>query len=795
MRMPFASAVRNLRRDLAFSVVVVATLALGIGATTAMFSVVDSVLLRPLPYRGIERFSELTTSQSGPVRSPGITGLALPQLRDGLADLAAIEGYQMGSATITGGREPAVVAAPRITPQLLSFVGATPHLGRLFNDDDLRSTVPTAIISYRLWLTNFGGSTDVIGRALDIDDQPHTIVGVMSPHVRYPEANAAIWRPLNWSAASRSRQRVMVVMIRHPGVSSEQLAARLDTLSARLREIKLLTAGQSMYPDLLLQQRFGRADAKAFWMMFAAVSLVLLVACVNVSNLMLARASRRHGEIALRTALGASRSSMIASSLTESLILAVGGGVVGVGFAQALISVLLRILPPQLTYLTATAVSLDQRVLVFAALVSLVTCVLSGLLPAQRASTADPLDAIKQQAPTVLGRRDERWQSLMLTAQMSVVLILLAGAGLLLRSFITLSRVESGFNPDGLAIVDVLLTPNHYPTGVATRAFLDNLEQRLEASGMDVTVTDSSPLTSLMVFGNVTPEAEEGIIGNDLAPLNLPKMEVAGDFFKTVGIPILAGRSFATNDVDAVVVNDRLAKRYWGNVSAIGHRFRVSDKEPWRTVIGVVGDVKVAGLTDPVSHGMEVYTPPDARQSGGFYTVLARSDRDPSDVIGLIKQTLWNLDSRIPVTEAMSMNDRIGESLYRQRFFVRLSTTFTAIATVLAMIGMYGTATYWVARRRRELAIRIAVGASPAIVMRAVIIRMARLAVFGGAFGLVLAIAGARTVQSMLFAIDARDPATLTLVSVLLVIVAITACAVPAIRASRVDPMTTLRTE
>ena len=794
MARTLAAAVRNLRRSPAFTGIVIVTLALGIGATTAMFSVVDAVLLRPLPYPGVERFSELTTTQSGPARAPGITGLAVSQLRDGLTDLAVVEGYQMGSATIEGGREPAVVAAPRITPRLLSLVGATPHVGRLFNDDDLRSAVPTVIISHRLWLANFGGSSDVIGRTLDIDDQSHTIVGVMSPRVRYPEANAAIWRPLDWSAASKSRLRVMVVMVRHPGISSERLAARLETLSARLREIKLLTAGQTMHPDLLLQQRFGRADAKAFWIMFAAVSLVLLVACVNVSNLMLARASRRHGEIALRTALGASRSRMIASSLAESLILAAAGGLVGVGLAQTLLSLLLRILPPQLTYLTATAVSLDRRVLFFAALLSLATCVVSGLLPAHRASTADPLDAIKQQAPTVVGRRDERWQSLMLTAQMSLVLVLLAGAGLLLRSFVTLSRVESGFDPDGLAIVDVLLTANHYPTGVATRAFLDDLEQRLEASGLDVTVTDSSPMTALAVFGNVTPEAEGGV-APDLAPLNLPKMEVPGDYFRTVGIPIIAGRSFEADDVDALIVNDRLAKRYWGSVTPVGRRFRVSDKEPWRTVIGVVGDVKVSGLTDPVSHGMEVYAAPDPRQSGGFYAILARSDRDPHATIALIKQTLWNLDSRIPVTEAMSMNDRIGESLYRQRFFVRLSTTFTTIATVLAMIGIYGTASYWVARRRRELAIRIAVGASPIIVMRAVIIRMARLAVLGGAIGMVLALAGARTLQSMLFAIDARDPATLAVVSVLLMMVAIAACAVPAVRAARVDPMTTLRTE
>ena len=796
MAKAFGAALRNLGRAPAFTGLVVVTLALGIGATTAMFTVVDAVLLRPLPYPGIERFAELYTSQPDRDRIPGVVGTALPRLRQELADVAAVEGYQMGSATITGGREPDLVGAPRITPQLLSLVGATPHLGRLFNADDLQAAVPSVIISHKLWSSTFGSASDIVGRQIQIDDIPHTVIGVMSRRVRYPEANADIWRPLDLAAAGKSRQRVMTITVRFPTVTAEQFTARLGAVVPALREAQVLPQNQTLHTGLLLQERFGRSDSRGFWMMFGAVTLVLLVACVNVSNLLLARASRQHAETALRSALGASRARLVGASLAEALLLSAISGVVGVVLAQVLLTLLLRILPPQLTYLTASASEIDARVVAFAVFLSLLTCLLSGLLPALRTSKADPMDAIKQHASTVAGRRDDWWQSILLSGQLSIVLVLLAGAGLLLRSFLALSNVNPGFDVRGLSTVDVLVNNQHYPDPVSTYGMLRDLEQRLEATGtMRVTIAGGAPVLQPAIFFNVKPEAEGGI-DRDFTGMIMPRNEVGADYFATLGIAVLAGREFTSSDGDDVaIVNDKLAAHYWGEQSPIGRRFRIGAKETWRTVVGVVGDVKQMALNDPMAHGMEIYFPHAARQAGGFFSIIARSDRDPLAAIALIKQTLWSIDGRIPVMDAMPMTDRFGESLYRQRFFVRLSGAFTLIATALAMIGIYGTTTYWVVRRRRELAIRLAIGASPRTVMTAVVMRALRLAVIGGAVGVLIALSGARVIRSMLFTIEARDPVTLAIVGVLLLVVALISCSVPAVKAARVDPMTTLRAE
>lgn len=794
MALRLHSVVRDLARARGFSALVVLTLALGIGATTAMFTVVDTVLLRRLPYPGIERFAEIQASQPGPIQSSGVPGTAMPALRKELGDIAAIEGFRMGSATITGGREPEIVGSPSITPNLLSLAGATPHLGRLFTDGDLSSISRNVIISHRLWTTNFGAAADIIGRAIDVDDEPHTVIGVMSPRVRYPEANAAIWRPLNLDTVGQSRQRVQLVTVRFPGVSADQFAARLRGIEATLKEARILLDAQTLQTVALLQERFARQDSRGLWLMFGAVTLVLLVACVNVSNLLLARASRQHGELALRSALGASRRRLLASALAEALFLATVGGVVGVGVALALLSVLLQILPPQLTYLTATAPQIDLRILLFALFVCLVTCFLAGLAPAIRASKTDPLDAIKQQAQAVIGTRDDWWQSVLMAGQLSLVLVLLAGAGVLLRSFVTLSNVDPGFDPDGLAMVNVEMTTRNYNTGGAALVFVEDLERRLEASGMEVTIAAGAPMFGVGVYGNIQPEADGGL-DRDFTGQIMPRMEVGPDYFETVRIPIVAGRSFSLADgPDVLVINDKLASYYWGEASPIGRRFRLDAKEPWLTVVGVVGDVKQVSLTDPMSHGMEVYSPHRRNRGGGFYSILARSNRNPDVTIASVRQSIWSMDPRIPI-DAMPMTTRIGESLYRQRFFVRLSSAFTVIAALLAIIGVYGTTAYWVARRRRELAIRIAVGASPRTIVAAVIARGIRLAAVGSAVGLALAFAGARLVQSLLFQTDARDPATLATVTALLFAAAIFACAIPALRAARVDPLTTLRAE
>jgi putative ABC transport system permease protein len=787
--------VKDLRRAPGFTALVVLTLALGIGATTAMFSVVDAVLLRPLPYPNVERFAEIWTQPVSGSRVPGVPEGAIVRLRQDLADVAEVEGYQMASATITGGREPDIVGAPAISPRLLALVGAVPFRGRLFTDDDLTSQTSSVIISYRHWATQFGGDPDIIGRVVEIDDQPHTVIGVMSPRTRYPEANAAIWRPLNLNSAQPSRRRVQTVTVRHPGVSVDQFNARLAAASAALVEAKLLTAEYRLVPDVLLQERFGRSDRRAFWLMFGAVSLVLLVACVNVSNLLLARASTRHGEFALRSALGAGRGRLVMSAFGECAVLAIAGGLAGIVVARLLLSLLLKILPPQLTYLSASASELDLRVLVFAAAISFAACVLAGFLPSWRASRADPIDAIKRHAQAVSGR-DDVWQGILIAGQLSLVLVLLAGAGLLMRSFVRLTNVETGFKPENLILLDVELPTRRYAKPGSALSLLEDVERRIEADGnTKMTIGAGAPLTSPWISFDINPEAEGGL-DVDFAGQIMPFLPVAPDYFQTIGVPILAGRSFTPNDPDdVIVINDKLARRYWGEVSPLGKRFRNNAEDAWKTVIGVVGDVKQMGLNDPTGHGMEYYAAHLRNRGGGNYSILVRTERSPDEAIAAVKQVVWSLDPRLAFSDVMPMTARIGESLYRQRFFLRLSTAFTLIATALAMIGVYGAFTYWVARRHRELAIRMAIGASPERVLGLVLARALRLAIGGVVVGLAIALAGAQVMKTMLFEIDPRDPATLSVVTVLLALAAIAACAIPAARAARVDPMTTLRAE
>jgi predicted permease len=760
-----------------------------------MFSVVDAVLLRPLPYPGIERFAEIWTHQASGSSFPGVPETAISRLRQDLADVAAVEGYQMGSATITGGREPDIVGAPTISPRLLALVGAVPFRGRLFTDDDLKSPTRPVIVSYRHWVTQFGSDPNIVGRVVEIDDQPHTVIGVMSPRTRYPEANAAIWRPLDLDLPQPTRRRVQAVAVRHKGVAADQFAARLAAAGQTLVDAKLLPEGQQLRPDVLLQERFGRSNHRAFWLMFGAVLLVLLVACVNVSNLLLARASKHHAEFALRSALGAGRDRLMIGAFAECAVLAMAGGLAGVAVARVLLTLLLEILPPQLIYLSASASELDFRVLLFAVTVSFLACLIAGFLPTWRASRTDPIDAIKRHTHTTTGS-DDVWQGVLITCQLSLVLVLLAGAGLLMRSFVRLSAVQTGFEPERLLLLDVELPTRRYATAGSALQLIETLESRVEADGIaQVTIAGGAPLTSPAFSFDIKPEAEGGA-DVDFTGQEMPFIQVAADYFSTVGIPILAGRTFAATDpADVVVINDKLARRYWGDDSPLGRRFRMHGNQPWKTVVGVVGDVKQLGLDDPTGHGMELYLPNPRNGGGGHYSILVRTDRDPDTAIAEVKQMLWSLDPRLPFSDAMPMTQRIGESLYRQRFFLRLSSAFTFIATVLAMIGVYGAFNYWVARRRRELAIRLAIGASPDTVVRTVLARALRLALVGAAIGLAVALAGAQLIRSLLFEISPRDPATLIGVTIALAIAALVACAVPAARAARVDPMTTLRAE
>jgi predicted permease len=788
-------AINNLRRAPGFSALVVLTLALGIGATTAMFSVVDAVLINSLPFPNAERLAEVGTvsEKGGNVAMSRGTTATLHALRRESNLFTSVEGYTFGAVNVTGGGDPEIVPAPRVTPGLFAMLGAAPILGRLFSGEDA-STGHAVLISHDFWTARYGADPNMVGREIIIDDEPHRVIGVMPPAFRFPEARAQIWLPLNEAPAPKPRP-VQVVVLRRPELTAAQVNDRLKAMTAEWRSAGIVGPAVTLSTDLLLQQRFGRQSGPALYTLFGAVWLVLLVACVNVMNLLLVRASSQAGELAVRTALGASSAGLVRGVLFESALLAAAGCVAGLALAQGLLGLILNAAPPNLTFLTSATADLNWRAGLFAVAIAMIACLLAGLLPALRAARVNAMEVLKQRAASV-SATDDWWQGLLVAAQLSLVLVLLTGSGLLLKSFDRLVRVDPGFAVDELAVLTLQLPAHRYGAPGAGTMFMQDLEQRIEAKrGVRASISGGVPPTGGGFSFGLKPEVE-GVGPVDFEGLELPFGSVSPDYFETMGIPIISGRAFTTDDdADAVILNDIMARRLWGDVSPIGRRFRTSPDRPWQTVVGVAGDVKQMGPSDPMGAGMEFYRriPRDGRNS--FFALVMRSGSDLSPLLQAARQSVWEIDPRLPVVEAATMEERISDSIARPRFFLTLSSAFAVTGALLAAIGVYGVAAYWVSRRRREMAIRIALGASAQRVMVLVIRRSARLAFAGAVVGLALTLAGTRAIESMLFQTSGRDPLTLVTVTVLLGAIAILACVGPALRAARVDPMTTLRSE
>lgn len=792
----FRHTARSFRRNPGTLGLVVFTLALGTGGTTAVFGVVDALLIRPLPYPDSNRLLEVWTEQTpAGRRTPGLSGQAFQALREQSHIFSAVEAYQFGAATLTGDGEPALVSGPRVSPGLLHMLGVVPRLGRVFHEGDAVQGERVALISERLWTSRFGKADDVIGRRLSIDDEPHAIVGVLPARFAFPEQRADVWRPIVVNAQGISGRAQTVVMLR-PETPRDAVNDQLKAISARLQNEAVLARDRRLVFEDLLQRRYGRQYGTALYVMFAAVGLVLLVACVNVTNLLLARATARQGEFALMGALGASRTQLVAQVMVESLGLAALGGVGGLLIARLLLATMLDLLPPQLTMLSAVA-ALDWRALAFAIGLSTVTCLAVGVLPALRVAGIDLIGGLKGQARGVVDRGSDKWQSALVIAQLALVLVLLTGAGLLLRSFIRLVNVEPGFDPTNLMVFEIQLPEGRYQAPGSSLTLFEELDRLVEAgSGVSrATFSEGAPPTGGSFSFDIRPEAE-GRPNVDASGLKLPHSTVAPDYFATMGVPLVEGRSFARDDpMEVVIVNDLLARRFWGNESPVGRRFRLDSKEPWFTVVGVARDVKQMGLNDPMGDGMELYFPYQRATRARFFTLIVRATGSESTVVRQVKERLWTLDPGLPIIEAMTMEQRLVESVARPRFFLRLGSAFAGIAILLAGVGVYGTATYWVARRRRELGIRMALGATRKAVLALVIGRSVRLAAWGCAIGVAASLTVTRVLTSLLFETGAREPTILFGVTAVLAGLVLAACFLPALRASRVDPATVLRTE
>jgi predicted permease len=511
---------------------------------------------------------------------------------------------------------------------------------------------------------------------------------------------------------------------------------------------------------------------------------------------MLVRASSRHGELALMAAVGAGRHRLLRDAALESVMLAIAGGALGVWLASGLLDVILSLAPEQMRILSRASGGLDLRAVVFALAATAATSITFGILPAWRVSRVDPLDALKQQSRSAAGSRDDWWQGALVSIQITLVVVLLAGAGLLLRSFVKLNQVDLGFAPDGLALVELQMTAPPYAAPNAALNFAREVERRVESQmAMKATVITASPVRGGGFHVEAVPEAE------GLTPppgtIELPASRISPDFFDVFQIPMIEGRTFLPEDGDhAVIVNDVLARRYWGEVSPIGRRFRADTDTPWLTVVGVSSDVKHFGPADPMGGGMEIYQPyPANSRSNNFLTIAVAAGDRPEAALPLMKRIIWDIDPRMPIPTALTLNQQLGGTLARPRFILTLAGAFTICAALIAAVGVYGVSSYWVLRRRRELAIRLAIGASPDRLVWSVLKRSLVLSAIGIAAGLAITFAGARVMTSLLFATDPRDPLTLVAVTIALGLIAVVACAGPAFRAARVDPMTTLRAE
>ena len=788
----FTVAFRNLYRARGFAALVILTLALGIGATTAMFSVVDAVLINPLPFANAHRIVEvLIYFQEDAVRTPAATGAVMAALRNEPGLFDAVGAYQFGAGTLTDAGEPETISVAGMSPAIFTIFPVAPLHGRLFRAADATSSDRVVLISERLWTAHFGRDPGIVDRAVVIDDTAYRVVGILPARFNFPESSVGAWRPIDVDGAG-VRARVPVVGVLRDGVTRAQVDDRLKALSTALQESGALPGGQSLVADIPLQIRYGRRVATSLYLLLGAVGVLLLVACVNISNLMLVRASVRRGELAIMSALGAGTSRMLRDAGAESLWLGITGGALGLWLAGMFLNVILALVPENFLMLSSATGTLDLRAVAFALAVTSTTCVGFSILPAWRVSRLDAVDALKHRAHAMSAPRDDWWQGALVSMQLALVVVLLAGAGLLLRSYVALNGVDLGFDPSGLVIVDIQM-PARYAKGGASRAFMRDVESRVEAA-LGIPASVSMPPLGFTVEDDARPEVEGQAAANDPIPLPWSFGRVSGDFFDVVGIPIIAGRTFRPDDDErSVIVNDVFVRRYFGSRSPIGLRFRSEPRQPWLTVIGVAADIKMRGPVDVIGEGAELYfpmVPGDSR----YLSLLMRAGRNEAAVQGQVRQIIGSLDPKLPIS-TQTMTERIGDAIERPRFVLSLSGVFTICAVVIAAVGVYGVSAYWVTRRRREMAIRMAMGASPHRLVIAALARSLRLAAIGAFAGLVIALGGAQVMKSLLFGVDARDPVTFVGVTIFLGVIAIVACLGPALKASRVDPMTTLRAE
>jgi predicted permease len=812
-------AFRAFGKSPGFTVAAILSLAIGIGANTAIFSITSALLLRPLPYKDADRLVIMWNTSPG----LGITRdwFSSAQYFDIKNNHHGFEKVGLaigGNYNLTGEGDPERVGVVRVSSNLLPLLGAQPAQGRLFTPDDDRYGGPNVVIlGYGIWARRYASNAHMVGRHITINTHDYEVIGVLPKSFSLPrevmptldgaeQCDLLLPMPqIPTLPTDRGHEDYNIIGKLKPGVTLEQARAEMNTITARLRQdhpdVYPPNGGLTFMILPLLEQVVGNVR-HTLWLLLAAVACVLLIACVNVANLLLSRAMGRQKEVAVRTAVGASTGRIVRQLLTESVLLALCGGALGVLFAFISIHWTHVLGPNSVPRLAEISVRSDA--LWFTLLISIGSGILFGLAPALRIARVDLLTTLKDSdrgsaGASAMWGRGNNLRRLLVIAELAISVVVLILAGLLLRSFIRLQHVDPGFNPSNVLTLELTMSGDKYKDPVVVRAACRQLLENLEQLPGAVTAggVSSLPLSRMDAWGPITVEGRIPPPGEKF--INADERVVAGHYFETMQIPLLKGRFF--NDQDTadkplvVLVDEFMAQQLWPNQDPLGKRVSFGDlaaKPVWATVVGVVGRIRQDTLDSDSRIALYI---PHGQFIGRLLNIVLRTTVNPESLTSAVSHELHEVDRDLPLYGVVTMDQRVAESLSRRRFTAVLLTMFAGFALALATIGIYGVMAYLVNQGAREIGIRMALGATQPGVLRLVVKQGMTLALTGVAIGLIAALAFGRLVSGLLFGVKPTDPLTFTLVAVLLTIVALIASYIPARRATRIDPMISLRSE
>jgi putative ABC transport system permease protein len=792
---------RMLMKKPGFTLIAVLTLALGIGANTAIFSVVNAVLLRPLPFPESERLTLVFLKNPETASGRGGYGNAdFQALRERNQSFEKIAAVSPGNRySLTGGGAPEQVIGAAVTAGFFDALGVRPQRGRTFLvGEDKPGSPRTVVVSHSFWEKYLSSNPDAVGQAVTLNNESFTVIGVMAQDFRFTAFGPAeLWTALQLDPPrARPPYFLRVIGRLKPGVSAEQGQAEVNAIANQV---------QQQYPDSQPRaarlEPFKRAivgDAQlSLSVLLGAVFFILLIASINVANLLLARATEREREMAVRTALGAGRLRLIRQALTESALLALLGATLGWLLAQWGVGLIVGLSPENLPRFDE--ISVDGRVLGFTLLMTCFSGLVFGLAPALQSSQLDLNTTLKEGGRSgAEGFRRNRLRKLFIVSEFALALMLLVGAGLMIRSFLRLQRVNPGFTPDRALTAQIVLPRSSYREDARVGAFQRQLLQRVQAlPGVQAASVSMSLPPNLLIMRN--PFAVEGQTPSPGQSLPLAEqLLVSPDYFRTLGIQQLAGRAFTdaddANAPQVVIINEALSRQYFHNQDPVGKRLQTGDYSPagpWLTIVGVVADVKYSGLNETAQPTL--YTAFQQNLWWRSMYLAVKADGDPLGLINSVRNEVWALDRDLPVSQIKTMDQLMSDAVAEPRAYTLLLGIFGAVALLLAALGIYGVMAYAVTQRTHEIGVRLALGAQSGAVLRLVIGAGMKLALLGMAIGLLAAFAMTRLMTKLLFSVSATDPVTFALIALLLMGVALLACYLPARRATKVDPMVALR--